>query len=47
MGNKIASAEKKTKLSAADIRKKKKERMAKRKAAKARGEEYVSSDEGL
>ena len=47
MGNKIASAEKKAKLSAADIRKKKKERMAKRKAAKARGEEYVSSDEAL
>ncbi|KAL6932950.1 translational elongation factor EF-1 alpha [Hanseniaspora guilliermondii] len=47
MGNKIASAEKKTKLTAAEIRKKKKERMAKRKAAKARGEEYVSSDEGL
>lgn len=42
MGNKIASAKKKTKLSSAELRKKKKERMAKKKLL---GDAYVSSDE--
>lgn len=44
MGNKIATGKKKTKLSSAELRKKKKERMKKKKEL---GDAYVSSDEDV